>query len=137
MTAPVETPSEVQAERQPEVHGVDDIRDAGQDDWDELIGLHLSRQAVERGLSRNSLDAYGSDLRDFQNFCRDRRVAPHALDASAIIAIFLLTVPATRPRPVEDATDSGRGSDRVADQNVFRKAINASLSASGSPLPTG
>ena len=55
-------------------------------DWDELIELHLARQAVERGLSRNSLEAYGGDLRDFQNFCRDRGVAPLALDAAAILA---------------------------------------------------
>ncbi len=55
-------------------------------DWDELIELHLSRQAVERGLSRNSLEAYSGDLRDFQNFCRDRSVGPRALDVAAITA---------------------------------------------------
>ena len=55
---------------------------ADQFDWDELIELHLNRQAVERGLSRNSLEAYGGDLRDFQNFCRDRGVAPRELDAA-------------------------------------------------------
>jgi integrase/recombinase XerD len=85
MTATVETPGERQVERQLEVHGVDDVRDAPVD-WDQLIELHLSRQAVERGLSRNSLEAYGSDLRDFQNFCRKRTIEPRALDASAIIA---------------------------------------------------
>jgi integrase/recombinase XerD len=58
---------------------------ADQFDWDELIELHLNRQAVERGLSRNSLEAYGGDLRDFQNFCRDRGVAPRELDAAAIL----------------------------------------------------
>ncbi len=55
-------------------------------DWDELIELHLSRQAVERGLSRNSLEAYGSDLRDFQSFCRERVVAPHELNTATIVA---------------------------------------------------
>jgi integrase/recombinase XerD len=59
---------------------------AGKIDWDELIELHLARQAVERGLSRNSLEAYGGDLRDFQNFCRDRGVEPRALDVAAITA---------------------------------------------------
>jgi integrase/recombinase XerD len=59
---------------------------ANQFDWDELIELHLARQAVERGLSRNSLEAYGGDLRDFQNFCRERGVAPRALNAAAVIA---------------------------------------------------
>lgn len=53
-------------------------------DWDELIDLHLARRAVERGLSRHSLDAYARDLREFQDWCRDRRVAPSALDAAAI-----------------------------------------------------
>ncbi|HUY19081.1 MAG TPA: tyrosine recombinase [Candidatus Binataceae bacterium] len=52
--------------------------------WDELIDRHLRRQAVERGLSRNSLEAYGRDLRDFQDFCRRREVAPAALDAAAM-----------------------------------------------------
>lgn len=67
---------------------VENVRGANQFDWDELIELHLARQAVERGLSRNSLEAYGGDLRDFQNFCRDRGVEPRALDAAAIIAFL-------------------------------------------------
>jgi integrase/recombinase XerD len=73
----------VRGETQVEVAG---LGGANQFDWDELIELHLARQAVERGLSRNSLEAYGSDLRDFQDFCRERGVAPRALDAAAILA---------------------------------------------------
>ena len=65
---------------------MEDVENAGKIDWDELIELHLARQAVERGLSRNSLEAYGGDLRDFQNFCRDRGVEPRALDVAAITA---------------------------------------------------
>lgn len=65
---------------------VDDVENAGKIDWDELIELHLNRQAVERGLSRNSLEAYGGDLRDFQNFCRGRGLEPRALDVAAITA---------------------------------------------------
>ncbi len=65
---------------------VEEVENAGKIDWDELIELHLARQAVERGLSRNSLEAYGGDLRDFQNFCRDRGVEPRALDVAAITA---------------------------------------------------
>jgi integrase/recombinase XerD len=53
-------------------------------DWDELIELHLARQAVERGLSRNSLEAYGGDLRDFQNFCRNHLIEPRALTVAAL-----------------------------------------------------
>ena len=74
---------EVRGEAQVEVAG---MGGANQFDWDDLIELHLARQAVERGLSRNSLEAYGGDLRDFQDFCRDRGVAPRALDAAAILA---------------------------------------------------
>jgi integrase/recombinase XerD len=53
-------------------------------DWDEVIERHLSRDAVERGLGRNSLDAYSRDLREFQNFCRRTGTAPDTLDASAL-----------------------------------------------------
>jgi integrase/recombinase XerD len=64
------------------------VEDAGKIDWDELIELHLARQAVERGLSRNSLEAYGGDLRDFQEFCRAHGIVPRALDAGAITAFL-------------------------------------------------
>jgi len=73
----------VRGEAQVEVAG---LGGSNQFDWDELIELHLARQAVERGLSRNSLEAYGGDLRDFQNFCRERVVAPHALNTATIVA---------------------------------------------------
>jgi integrase/recombinase XerD len=54
--------------------------------WDELIDHHLACQAVERGLSRNSLDAYGRDLRGFADFCDRAGVAPVTLDAVALTA---------------------------------------------------
>jgi integrase/recombinase XerD len=59
---------------------------AGHLNWDALIDAHLDRQAAERGLSRNSLEAYSRDLRDFQQFCRSRQVAPKALDTAALTA---------------------------------------------------
>lgn len=65
---------------------MEDVENSGTIDWDELIELHLSRQAVERGLSRNSLEAYGGDLSDFQNFCRDRSIEPRTLNAAAVTA---------------------------------------------------
>ncbi len=54
--------------------------------WDELIDRHLNRQAVERGLSRHSLESYARDLREFQEFCARRRLAPGSLDARAMTA---------------------------------------------------
>jgi integrase/recombinase XerD len=54
--------------------------------WDELIDRHLSRQAVERGLSRHSMEAYAHDLSVFQSWCRDAGVAPAQLDAATLTA---------------------------------------------------
>ncbi len=55
-------------------------------DWDSLIHRHLSRQSVERGLSRHSMEAYAHDLGIFQAWCRERQLAPSELDASALTA---------------------------------------------------
>jgi integrase/recombinase XerD len=54
--------------------------------WDAPIERHLRRQAVERGLSPNSLEAYGADLRDFQDFCAAARLGPGELSAPALDA---------------------------------------------------
>jgi integrase/recombinase XerD len=54
--------------------------------WDELIDRHLSRQAVERGLSPHSMEAYAHDLSLFQSWCRDSGLEPAQLDASALTA---------------------------------------------------
>jgi integrase/recombinase XerD len=54
--------------------------------WDELIDRHLSRQAVERGLSRHSMEAYAHDLSVFQSWCRQNALAPAQLDAAALTA---------------------------------------------------
>jgi integrase/recombinase XerD len=54
--------------------------------WDELIDRHLSRQAVERGLSRHSMEAYAHDLSVFQSWCREAAIAPAQLDAAALTA---------------------------------------------------
>ncbi len=55
-------------------------------DWDSLIDRHLSRQSVERGLSRHSMEAYAHDLAIFQSWCRERSLDPSELDASALTA---------------------------------------------------
>ena len=54
--------------------------------WDEPIDRHLSRQAVERGLSRHSMDAYAHDLSVFQSWCRRAGLTPAQLDAAALTA---------------------------------------------------
>src|SRR5262249_8474831 len=46
----------------------------------------LIRQTVERGLSRNSLEAYARDLNDFHQFCRTRQIAPSQLDTRVVTA---------------------------------------------------
>ncbi len=59
---------------------------AGVIGWDELIDRHLARRAVERGLSRNSLEAYAGDLHDFQRFCREHLVTPGELETPQLTA---------------------------------------------------
>jgi len=54
--------------------------------WDELIDRHLSREAVERGLSRHSMEAYAHDLSVFQAWCRAAGLQPAQLDAAALTA---------------------------------------------------
>jgi len=61
---------------------------AGDCDWDELIDRHLDRLRVERGLGNNSVQAYARDLREFQQHCRERKVAPAAL-APRVISGYL------------------------------------------------
>lgn len=55
-------------------------------EWDQLIDQHLIRQTVERGLSRNSLEAYGRDLNDFHQFCHIHLIAPNQLDTRVLTA---------------------------------------------------
>ena len=55
-------------------------------EWDRLIDQHLIRQTVERGLSRNSLEAYARDLSDFHQFCRIHLIAPNQLDTRVVTA---------------------------------------------------
>jgi len=55
-------------------------------EWDALLDRHLTQQAVDRGLSRNSLEAYAHDLNDFQQFCRCHAIEPSALDVRVLTA---------------------------------------------------
>ncbi len=55
-------------------------------DWDAIIDGHLARQAVERGLSRHSLEGYARDLRDFLDYCRSVNLEPREFDARALTA---------------------------------------------------
>ncbi len=49
-------------------------------DWDDVIERHLNRRAVEGGLGRNSREAYGHDLREFQTFCRKAGAQPATIE---------------------------------------------------------
>ncbi len=50
----------------------------------ELVNRFLDRQAVERGLSAHTIEAYALDLRDFLDFCENEKIAPADFDARAM-----------------------------------------------------
>jgi integrase/recombinase XerD len=54
--------------------------------WEELIDRHLSRQAVERGLSIHSMEAYARDLRDFADWAALEKLTPAAFDSATLTA---------------------------------------------------
>jgi len=68
------------------VHEVAVDEGNNESEWDQLVDQYLIRQTVERGLSRNSLEAYGRDLSDFRQFCRIHLIAPDQLDAGVVSA---------------------------------------------------
>lgn len=55
-------------------------------DWDAIVDGYLARQAVERGLSRHSLEGYARDLRDFQDYCAREGLQPRDFDGRALTA---------------------------------------------------
>jgi integrase/recombinase XerD len=52
--------------------------------WHELVNRFLDRQAVERGLSAHTIEAYALDLRDFVDFVEEEKIAPVDFDARAM-----------------------------------------------------
>jgi integrase/recombinase XerD len=52
--------------------------------WHELVNRFLDRQAVERGLSAHTIEAYALDLRDFVDFVEEEKIAPADFDARAM-----------------------------------------------------
>jgi integrase/recombinase XerD len=63
---------------------VEGVGEIAAPDWDDIIERHLDRLRAERGLGNNSVDAYARDLRDFQIYCRARRVDPPSLQARTV-----------------------------------------------------
>ena len=55
-------------------------------EWHELVNRFLDRQAVERGLSAHTIEAYALDLRDLVDFVEDEKIAPADFDARAMTA---------------------------------------------------
>ncbi|HVN29764.1 MAG TPA: site-specific integrase, partial [Candidatus Binataceae bacterium] len=54
--------------------------------WHELVNRFLDRQAVERGLSAHTIEAYANDLRDLVDFVEEEKLAPADFDARAMTA---------------------------------------------------
>jgi integrase/recombinase XerD len=54
--------------------------------WHELVNRFLDRQAVERGLSAHTIEAYALDLRDFVDFVENEKIAAADFDARAMTA---------------------------------------------------
>ena len=52
--------------------------------WHEFVNRFLDRQAVERGLSAHTIEAYALDLRDFVDFVEEEKLVPADFDARAM-----------------------------------------------------
>src|SRR5690554_2802194 len=63
-------------------------------DLDEAIDSFIFHLKVERGLSKNTVDAYSRDLRQFTQYCGDRRSKPSNKESSENVA----------PPPIEAAS---------------------------------
>lgn len=84
-------------------------------DLDEAIDSFIFHLKVERGLSKNTVDAYSRDLRQFTQYCGDRRSKPSNKEADQDVA----------PPPIEvasiDALEiSGFMSEMLDDGNKTR-----------------
>lgn len=49
-------------------------------DLEELLERYLSHLRLERGMSENTVEAYGEDVRKLISFCRDRAVSPDEIN---------------------------------------------------------
>jgi len=57
--------------------------------FDSLVDLYLSHLRVERGLSKNTLSAYGHDLGRFTRFCEARKVRAVTGVDSTLVSAYL------------------------------------------------
>jgi integrase/recombinase XerD len=87
--------------------------------WHELVNRFLDRQAVERGLSAHTIEAYALDLRDLQDFCENGKIAPADFDARAMTA-YLESLGTMAVSSQRRKLSSLRGLIReMVDQNVI------------------
>src|ERR1035441_5585598 len=89
--------------------------------WHELVNRFLDRQAVERGLSPRTIEAYALDLRDFLDFCEEEKIAPGDFDARAMTA-YLETLGTLAVSSQRRKLSSLRGLIReMVDQHVIEQ----------------
>ena len=105
--------------------------------WHELVNRFLDRQAVERGLSAHTIEAYALDLRDFVDFVEEEKIAPADFDARAMTA-YLERLGAMAVSSQRRKLSSLRGLIReMVDQHVIAQdpAPSVKLRAHSRALP--
>lgn len=105
---------------------------------DEAIAGYLDHVAIERGLSRNTVDAYRRDLARYAVFCRARGVSSLDDATPALIADFAASLRSLAARSAARVLVSVRGLHRFAVREGWTPsdpAAGVALPSIGRPLP--